>query len=165
MQTFTPSLRIAQSVANLTGADDSLQAINTNIISPGAIVLVRSFHRLYELQKDSTAAALSPNIIAPAQGGPGRWVSLGAGANYFQSVTVVVPAIPPQSFVPASALVTGATGPTTQVVVYNLLDSGISSLVVNPRITGLNTVAWDFANITSATVASANITLEVAVLG
>ncbi len=152
-----------QSVAALAGADDSLQAINTNEVSPGAIVMVRSLYRLYVLEKDSTATASSPNVIAPTAG-PGRWVSLGAGASYFQAVTVAVPAIPPQSLVNASATVTGATDFNTQIAVYNLLDSGIASLVVNPRINGLNLVTWSFANVTSATIAAASVALEVAVL-
>ncbi len=165
MQNFPATLRIAQSVSSLSGADDSLEAINTSEMSPGAIVLVRSFYRLYVLEKNSTAAASSPNVVAPAQGGPGRWVSLGAGANYFQLVNVPHAAIPPQSSVIGSAAVVGALG-STQVLVYNCLDSGggDGSLVVNPQITGVGTAAWRFANVTTATIAAGTVALEVALL-
>lgn len=165
MQTFPPALRVVQSVAALQGADDALAAINTTLLSDGAIVLVRAVNSFYVLRKTATGAASSPEIIAPAQGGPGRWYKYGMGANYYQSVTLAVPEIPPQSKVSATIPVTGALTNSTQLLVYNILDSSIESLVVNPRISGLGSGRWEFANISSATVAAASVSLEVAILG
>ncbi len=166
MQIFPPALRIAQSVAAITGADDALTAINTNLMSPDAIVAVQANHSLYMLQKASTAVADGTNVVAPAQGGPGRWVKYGPGMSYLQAVNVNHGAIAPFSVGAASGTVLGVLGSSTQVVVYNCLDSGggDGALVVNPQISGINTVTWLFANCTATTIAAGTVALEVGIL-
>jgi hypothetical protein len=75
------ALRILQSVATLAGARNSLEAINTNLVSDRAIVAVVATDTLYMLRKNSSAAPSSPTIIAPAQGGPGRWYEYSPGGG------------------------------------------------------------------------------------
>lgn len=165
MQSFTAPLRILQCVAALSGADDALAAINTSEVSPGAIVMVRANYSLYVLHKDSTATADGSNIVAPAQGGPGRWFKYGVGATYFQQVDVGVAAIPPQSSVDAAAAVLGVAS-AADIIVFNVLDSGLANgvTVTGPRVTGSGTATFRFTNATAATVAAATVALEVAIL-
>lgn len=164
MQTFPAVLRISQCVNTLAGADDSLASINTTLLSPGAIVMVRANYNFYILHKDSTAAAASPNIIAPTSG-PGRWFKYGVGATYFQAVNVPFAAIPPQSSVDGSASVAGVAG-ATDIIVFNSIDTAIPTgvMVGQPRVTGANAASFRFLNATAATVAAATVALEVAVL-
>ena len=49
MQTFPPALRIARSVATVTGADNALEAINTTKLSDRAVVEVTSNNSQYVL--------------------------------------------------------------------------------------------------------------------
>lgn len=164
MQSFPAALRIVQSVATLAGADDSLASINTNLLSPNAIVLVQENNKLYVLRKTSTAAASSPNIIAPSAG-PGRWFLYGEGATYNQAVSVFHAAVGPQTSVDASATVTGVED-SEDIVVFNVVDSTIPAGVVvsNLRVAGANSVQFRFTNTTGATVAAATVALRCAVL-
>lgn len=168
MQTFPPGLRIANSVATLQGADDALAAINTSQYSNGAIVLVRATGTLYRLNKTSTQTEDSPDVIAPDQGGPGRWFSLGSGAGQFQDVSVFHAAIPPQSSVESSAFTVQGALSSTDIVVYNLTDSTFTTVVgvvTGPvRITGTESATMRFLNATAATVAAATVSYRMAVL-
>lgn len=165
MQNFPPALRIVQSVAAIAGADDALAAINTSLLSPDAICAVQANNSLYMLHKDSTATEDGTNIVAPSQGGPGRWFKLGQGATYFQAVSVFHAAIPPASSVDASATVLGVAG-GTDIVVFNPTDSAIPAGVMmgQPRVTGGSTVEFRFLNATADTVAAATVAIEAAVL-
>ena len=165
MQIFPAVLRIAQSVAALSGADDSLAAINTSELSDGAVCVSRSNYNLYVLHKTSTATAVTPDIIAPAQGGPGRWFRYGIGATYFQALNVVHAAIPPQSSVDSAANVAGVLG-QGDIIVFNSNDSSIPAGVImgQPKVTGAGTAQFRFLNATAATVAAATVAIEAAVL-
>lgn len=165
MQTFPPSLRIAQSVATLAGADDSLESINTTELSDGALVVVQQNGKSYRLAKASTATADSPDIIAPAQGGPGRWFSQGAGATLFQNINVVRPAIGAQSSADVAFSILGVTD-SSDIVVANLTDTGLpTGIGVGPiRVTGTNAAVIRFVNATGGTVAGATTTFVMAVL-
>jgi hypothetical protein len=167
MQSFPAVLRIAQSVTTLAGAQDSLASINTTLFSPLAIVAVIANNSLYILHKDSTATADGSNVVAPAQGGPGRWFKYSGGATYLQAVSVDHGDIAPHSISSSSVSVPGAVGNSTQIVVFNPLDSGggDGSIVVNPQITGLGLVTFGFANITDDVIPAGTVALEVALLG
>ncbi len=80
-QSFPADLRIAQDVATLAGADNSLESINTAKLSNRALVAVEENNSIYMLRKESVASPSSPDIIAPAQGGPGRWYLYSPGAS------------------------------------------------------------------------------------
>lgn len=165
MQSFPAVLRISQAVSTLAGARDSLAAINTTELSPNCIVMCLQNNSLYVLRKSSTATAASPDIIAPAQGGPGRWYKYGVGATYFQAVSVPYAAIPPQSSVEGSATVNGAEA-ITDIIVFNVTSTAIPTgvTITNPRVTNIGQGTFRFTNVTAATVAAATATLEVAVL-
>lgn len=165
MQTFPAALRIAQSVQSLAGADDALAAINTSEISPGAIVFVRSVAGLYYLDKGSVAAESQPSIIAPAQGGPGRWFKIGVGANYFQTINLPFPAIPPQSTNQVTVTVQGVLN-SNDVMVMNSNDTATPNGVIigQPKVVGLNQGSFRVLNATGATVPAATVGLVVAVL-
>src|SRR5882724_1286184 len=99
MQSFPAALRIMNPVATLVGADNSLAAINTSLLPDGSIVLVTATHKLYVLEKSSILVQSLPSIVAPAQGGPGRWFQLPNGASEFQALSLGHAAVPPQSSV------------------------------------------------------------------
>ena len=170
MQIFPPALRIAQSVTAIAAGapgvdpDDSLAAINTNEMSPDAICAVKANNSLYMLHKESTATADGTNIVAPSQGGPGRWFKIGQGATYFQVVNVFHEAIPPASTVDASATVLGVAG-GTDIIEFNVLDSAVPAGVImgQPRVTGGSSAVFRFLNTTAATVAAATVAIEAAV--
>jgi hypothetical protein len=68
-------------VATLAGASNALAAINTTTLPDGASVFVNENRSNYRYSKFSTAAATGELIIAPAQGGAGRWIQEGGGSG------------------------------------------------------------------------------------
>lgn len=166
MQQFPAVLRISQAVSTLAGARDALAAINTTELSPNCIVMCLANNSLYVLRKDSTATAASPDIIAPAQGGPGRWYKYGVGATYFQQVSAFHEAIPPQSSVDTNQTPVAGVASSTDIIVFNVLDTSVPNGVVisQPRVFGAGTASFRFTNVTAATVAAATVSLEAAVL-
>jgi len=165
MKTFPAALRLNTPVATLAGADDSLAAINTSELPNGALCFVNENESLYQLRKSSSATADSPNIIAPAQGGTGRWYLYGNGATSFQALNVSHAAIPPQTSVDASVTVTGVTD-NLDIVVADLTDTGLpAGVAVGPiRITGADAATFRFTNATAATIAAATVSFRAAVL-
>jgi len=165
MKTFPAAQRLLTPVATLAGADDALAAINTTVLPNGALCFVNENEGLYELHKTSAVAADSPNIIAPTQGGPGRWFLRGAGASSFQNIAISHAAIPPQSSVDSAVTVTGVTD-TNDIVVANMLATDLPvGVAVGPiRITGANAAVFRFTNTTSATVAAATVAFRAGVL-
>jgi hypothetical protein len=165
MKTFPAALRLNTPVATLAGADDSLAAINTTDLPNGALCFVNENESLYELRKGSSATVDSPNIIAPTQGGEGRWFLYGAGASSFQNLAVSHAAIPPQSSVDSAVTMTGVTD-SNDIVVANLTDSALpAGVAVGPiRITGANAATFRFTNATAVTVVAATVTFRAAVL-
>jgi hypothetical protein len=157
-------LRILQSVATLTGASDSLESINTTLVMDRGIVAVVASNALYMLRRDSVASASSPNIIAPAQGGPGRWYLYSSGPTFFADVSVAHNQIPPQSSVDAAFTIPGAD--TTDVVEYNLTDSGLpAGIGTGPvRMTGAAAATMRFLNATATTSPTASVGFRMAVL-
>ena len=73
------SLRILQSVATIVGASDSLESINTQLVMDRGLVTVIENDQIYMLRRSSTATPSGSDIVAPAQGGPGRWFSYPSG--------------------------------------------------------------------------------------
>src|SRR4030095_5112033 len=71
-QNFPPSLNILTYVATVLGADDSVQAINTDKLPSRAIVACKANNTLYMLRKESTTTPSGTDIILPANG-LGRW--------------------------------------------------------------------------------------------
>jgi len=163
MQPANAALRIHQSVAALAGADDSLEAINTSQLTQGCVVYVQDVG-LYRLNRLSTAAA-SSTVVVPAQGGPGRWFSLGTGATQFQNVSVAYVEIGPNTSVDSPFSILGATS-SSDIVVYNLTDSGLPvGVTTGPvRVTGSETALMRFQNTTSASIPAATRTFRMAVL-
>lgn len=164
-QKFPPDLRLLNPVSALTGARDALAAINTTNLPDGAVVMVTDADTLYRLEKGSTVAASSPEIIAPAEGGPGRWFRYGEGASFFQSVTVTHATIPPNSGITSDGVtVTGYTN-TNDVLSYNLQSSGLnSSLVVGlPRNTSSDRAEWTLYNVSGTTIDAGSFDLRVTV--
>ncbi len=164
MKTFPAALRLNTPVATLAGADDSLAAINTNGLPNGALCLVLENNSLYELRKASAVTADSPNIIAPAEGGPGRWFLYGPGPSNFQDLLISHAAIPPQTSVDSTVTVTGAD--PGDIVVANITETALpSGVAVGPiRISGTNVAVFRFTNATAATVAAATVGFRAAVL-
>jgi len=162
---FPPALRIVQSVETLETPDtSSLVGINTNELSPDAIVAVQENNKLYMLHKsDNTTADNSPEILVPIAG-PGRWFSLGEGATFFQDLSLSHAAIPPQSSVDTAASVAGVG--IGDIIEFNLTDSALPAGVsIGPvRVTGTGTATFRFLNATAATVAAATVTVRAAVL-
>lgn len=158
----SPSLRIVQSVATIEGAQDSLESINTFQLSDRALVVAGDV--LYQLRKDSTATESLPGIVAPAQGGPGRWFAYGAGPTPSVAVQVFHAAIGPQSSVD-SAFSLADIDDSTDLVLYNLTDSGLPAGVgTGPvRITGTGAALMRFVNATGATVAAATVAFRMSV--
>jgi len=165
MKTFPAALRILTPVATLAGADDALAAINTTGLPNGCLCFVNENESLYEFRAASAATVDSPNIIAPTQGGSGRWFLYGAGASSFQNLAISHAAIPPQSSVDSAVTVTGVTD-SNDIVVANLTDTGLpAGVAVGPiRITGANAATFRFTNATAATVAAATVAFRAAVL-
>ncbi len=165
MKTFPAALRLNTPLATLAGADDSLASVNTSELPNGALAFVNENESLYQLRRASTATADSPNIIAPAQGGPGRWYLYGAGASSFQGLNVSHAAIPPQTSVDAAVTVNGVTD-NSDIVVADLTDTGLpAGVAVGPiRVTGANAATFRFTNATAATVAAATVSFRAAVL-
>lgn len=164
-QKFPPNLRLLNPVSALSGARDALDAINTTECPDGALVMVTDVDALYQLAKGSTVAASSPEIIAPAQGGPGRWLRYGEGASFFQSVTVTHATIPPNSGISSDgATVTGYSS-SNDVLSYNLQSSGLnSSLVVGlPRNTTSDRAEWALYNVSGTTIDAGSFDLRVCV--
>lgn len=164
MQPAPAALRIHQSVATLAGADDSLEAINTSQLTQGCVVYVQDVG-FYRLDRLSVAVVASPNIIAPAQGGPGRWLFLGSGgATFFQEVLVTYGGMGTGATTDAAFLIPGVTD-DNDIVEYNLLDTPLpAGLVTGPmRVTGVGSASLRFANV-GATVVSATVAFRMAVL-
>lgn len=65
----------------LLGGGNSIENVNTTLLDDGCFSYVTSEHKHYELHRDSTASPSPPNVIAPAAGGPGRWVPAAGGAQ------------------------------------------------------------------------------------
>lgn len=160
-QSFPAELRIVQSVDTLSSGDNSLKGVNTNILSDRAIVIVEENNSLYMLRKESTAAESSPAIIAPAAG-PGRWYRYSTGPSLVAAVNIFHADIPPQSSVDSAFTFTGLL--STDIVEYNLTDSGLPAGVVNGdiRVTGADSGTMRFLNATGATVAAATVTYKLA---
>lgn len=164
-QSAPASLRIANPVSTVEGAEDSLQAINTTELPDGAVVLCSENHAFYELRKASGATASGDEIVAPAQGGPGRWYSMGHGAVFHQDVAVVYPAVPPQSGIDTGTIdVLGVVD--GDVIASVIADTGIpAGLIIGlPRISGPNHTIWHMYNPGAATIAGGTVNLTVAVL-
>ncbi len=68
-------------VATLAGASNALAAINTTTLPDGASVFVIENRSNYRYSKFSTEAASGELIVAPAQGGSGRWIQEGGGSG------------------------------------------------------------------------------------
>lgn len=168
MQSFPAALRIMSPVATLVGADNSLAAINTSLLPDGSVVLVTATHKLYVLSKSSVQAQLLPSIVAPAEGGPGRWLQLPNGASEFQALSLVHAAVPPQSSVDTPVTIANGDVPLTSadIIDWNLTDSAFPSVlsIGNVRITGTNSATFRFSNLSAATVAAGTVTVEAAVL-
>ena len=164
LPTSPPYLRIMNPVSTLQGARDSLAAINTTLLPNNSIVMVEASNTLYVLRKASSAAESSPDIIAPDQGGPGRWYRYGSGGGFFADVTITHTTIPPQTGIDGSATVPGVVN-DNDVIGYNLISSGMgATLCLNPpRITGAATVAWRVTNVGGATVGPGTIDVRVMV--
>lgn len=77
-------VRLQGSRATVTGAENSLESINTFELDDGCIVIIKSNLSEYVLDKLSVAAPSGDDIVAPAQGGPGRWFKYptGGGATF-----------------------------------------------------------------------------------
>lgn len=163
-QSFPAALRILQEVATLAGADDSLAAINTNIVSDRAIVAVAANNSLYMLRKDSVVAASSPNIIAPTSDSPGRWFLYGAGPSATVEVDVSHAVIPPNTTIESAFTLAGLSD-GADIVIYNSFDSGLpAGVVTGPvRVTGANAAVMRFGNLTAVTVAAATVAFRMAV--
>lgn len=63
----------------VTGPSDSLESINTFELANGARCFIKSVFSNYQLDKGSVAAPSGDEIVAPAQGGSGRWFKTGTG--------------------------------------------------------------------------------------
>ena len=164
-QKFPSDLRLLNPVTALTGDRDALAAINTAELPDGSIVMVNDADTLYRLEKGSTVAASSPEIIAPAQGGPGRWFRYGEGASFFQNVTVTHATIPPNSGITSNGTTVTGFASSNDVLSYNLQSSGLNAnLVVGlPRNTGTDTAEWRLYNVSSTTIAQGSFDLRVCV--
>lgn len=167
MKTFPPALRLNTPVATLTGADDALAAINTTELADGCLCMVNSVDALYQLRKTSTAAESLPSIVAPAQGGPGRWYRYGAGATSPADSSVAVPAIPPQTTVQVTHTIPDKVS-ASDLVLVNI----VSTLATGVGLVGVfysgggGGVQADlrFMNTTGATVAGATVLLRTSVI-
>ncbi len=165
MKTFPPSQRINTPVSALVGADDALAAINTNEVADSCVCMVGgAFNALYQLRKESTAAQSLPAIVAPAQGGPGRWYRLGSGPSTPASSSVAVPAVPPNSTVTVTAAIPNkvAQADLVEVNIESTLSTslGLVGVFAAP---GAN-VDLRFGNFTGATVAGATVLLRSSVI-
>ena len=74
LQPFPAALRILNTVSTVSGAQDSLEGINTNTLMDRALVSCAENNIIYQLRKDSVETPSLPDIVAPVAG-PGRWVS------------------------------------------------------------------------------------------
>ena len=168
MQFFPPSLRIMNPVATLVGADNALAAINTSQLPDGSVCLVTATHKLYVLDKTSIQTQALPGIVAPAEGGPGRWLLLPNGASGFQALSLAHAAVPPQSSVDTPVTIANGDVPlaATDIIDWNLTDSGLplTLSIGNVRITGTNSATFRFTNVSAVTVAAATVTVEAAIL-
>lgn len=165
-QQFPAALRIMNPVSTLQGARDSLAAINTTLLPDNALVMVEASNTLYVLRKASTATEDSPNIIAPDEGGPGRWYRYGAGGGFFSTVTVAHTTVPPQSQLDVTGVTVPGYASSSDVVSFSLAGSNFPSnnLVVGlPRNTAANQATWSLYNIGSATIAPEDLSLRVCV--
>ncbi len=170
LQQFSPSLRLCNPVSTTTGARDSLAAINTSQLPDGALCPVIDSGTgdqrvLYILNKGSSLAQSLPSIVAPAEGGPGRWFLYSAGGSFFQTVAIGHAAIPPATGIDSAAVaVTGATS-SNDVISYDLLQSDLNAGIAMgpPRITGSESAVWRLTNVTAATIAAGTISARVMV--
>jgi hypothetical protein len=97
LQPFPADLRILNTVSTVLGAQDSLEAINTNTLMDRALVSCSANNLIYQLRKDSVAAPSLPNTVAPVTG-PGRWIAYatgGASSLPLPSVLYVDPTLIP----------------------------------------------------------------------
>lgn len=108
------ALRILQSVSTVLGADDSLESINTQLVMDRGIVSCKANNSLYMLHRESTDSPSGTAIVAPAQGGPGRWfIYSPGGATGSTGVTGATGSTGATGATTAGPTgVTGATGPT-----------------------------------------------------
>ena len=165
MKIFPADETILTPRSTLSGADDSIASINTSLLADGAVVMLKVSGSFYRLNKTSVEAESLPNIVAPAQGGPGRWYKMqviGAPA----SLTVTVPDIGPQTTVEASATVPGKQS-SSDLVLANVTDSGLPTgvgLVAIRPATGATTATFRFMNATGATISGRDVGLRAAVI-
>lgn len=68
-----PALRILQFVDTALGGSGSLQGINTTLVMDRGIIAAKDQNSLYMLRREATDAPSGTDIIAPADGSPGRW--------------------------------------------------------------------------------------------
>ena len=87
---FPPALRVLGPLNAITGAQDSLEAVNTFELPDGCLAVITN-NQIFVLNKFSTATAVAGVVIVPAQGGPGRWLLLvsGAGEQLSRAVQLV----------------------------------------------------------------------------
>ncbi len=165
MKTFPAALRLNTPVATLAGADDSLEAINTTELPNGALCTVLENNAIYFLRKNSVVAASSPLIIAPAQGGTGRWY-LYESVIDFQNVALVVPDIGANSAANITGLVGTGIIDDNDIVVYNMQSSGYPTGLIlgTPHITGADTWSMHVNNVSGATITGDTYALRVAIL-
>lgn len=165
MKTFPAALRLHTPVATIAGADDALAAINTSDLPDGALCFVTEALTLYELRKTSTATADGSNIVAPTQGGLGRWYAYGPGGHNKQTLAVSHAAIPPFTSVDSAVAVVGVAS-DVDIVVADLTDTGLTAgVAVGPiRVTGAGAATFRFTNATAATVAAATVSFRATVL-
>lgn len=79
------AFRVMGSRATLLGTNDSLASINTTEIDNGALCYVAEVNTHYSINKlDNSTPPNPPAVIAPAQGGPGRWTVATGGAQGMQ---------------------------------------------------------------------------------
>jgi len=101
-QSFPAELRIVNDVATISGADDSLESINTAKLAHRSVVAVAANNSLYMLRKESTDAPSGDDIVEPVAG-PGRWFKYAAGSTGATGST-------------GSTGATGASGATSGII-------------------------------------------------
>lgn len=115
-QPFPADLRILRSVSTATGAGDSLEAINTNLLMDRAIVAVVSNNQIYMLRKNSSVAPSGDTIVKPVIG-PGRFFKYSSGGaggggsySWMNTMDVLIVNSPPNA-VPGGVPPSVSVGP------------------------------------------------------
>jgi hypothetical protein len=117
------NFRISGPVSTLTGPQDSVSAINTTQLPDGAAVFELSQRTFYVLNKTSSAAQALPTVVAPSQGGPGRWFQ-------FSSGTSIDPPLRNRYYVDPASTVLPQTG--TVLAPFTTLDAAIVAFNAAP---------------------------------